>query len=315
MIQKGFVAALFVLISTSAICSGIENCSVTLELDELYNIKAKLYNSEFKYSYTENGSNFVGSRRNQVYKSFFLQCFKFQLEKTNLNELSSKDLHKLFNIMVHVNFYNQEKLLRLYLKKIISIKKSKGEIISNLLEMLHSAYIRSRSIQEAKQLESEYPDLNLPKTYSLLVKRQADRSYLELNNEEQSLVSHGFEFKKGGYVIVISSPVCSPSKRFLKWLRTSENSKLQKIFESNALFITPTDSSFYIEQMREENLKNAPLKLNYAFNKEEWPEIQLWATPTLYFFYDGKLLGQLVGWPKEGRNEELVDGLKKVKLL
>jgi len=315
MIQKGFVVAILVLISTSAICSSLENCSVNLELDELYNIKANLYNSDFEYSYTDNGSNFVGNKRNQVYKSFFRQCFKFQLEKADLDELSSKELHRLFNIIFHVNFYTQQKLLKSYLKKIILIKKSKGEIVDNLLEMLHSAYIRSRSIQEARQLESEHPNLKLPKTYALLIERQVARGYLELNNEEQSLVSQGFEFKKGGYVIVISSPVCSPSQRFLEWLRASENSKLKKIFESNALFITPTDSSFYIEHMLEANLKNAPLKLNYAFDKEEWPEIQLWATPTLYFFYDGELQGQLIGWPKEGRKEELIDGLKKVKLL
>ena len=55
--------------------------------------------------------------------------------------------------------------------------------------------------------------------------------------------------------------------------------------------------------------------MQYTYKESDWPEIDYWGTPTLYFYHDGELKQQLVGWPREGREKQLKEALRNVGLL
>ena len=63
------------------------------------------------------------------------------------------------------------------------------------------------------------------------------------------------------------------------------------------------------------NPKYAQLNMQTSFAMTDWPEIKYRGTPTMYFYQNGKLVSQLIGWPKEGQKQALIDALTKVELL
>jgi hypothetical protein len=81
-----------------------------------------------------------------------------------------------------------------------------------------------------------------------------------------------------------------------------------------ASLIKPVVGELYLEEMRETNDTYAPIRLQYTYSQKQWPEIEYWATPTFYFYQDGKLVNQMSGWPKKGREQALLSGLKAVGL-
>jgi hypothetical protein len=71
------------------------------------------------------------------------------------------------------------------------------------------------------------------------------------------------------------------------------------------------------DEIKESNQQYAPIEMKYTYQESQWPEIEYWATPSFYFYFymDGKLVKQVVGWPHEGRAKALQAGLKAIALL
>jgi len=249
-----------------------------------------------------------------AYSAFYETCLKKQLNNIQINQMASKKLHRLFGLFSDVDFYSPQAVLKHNMYKVIAAKKVKGEHIDNLLLSLHKAHIRSRNIEQAQTLEKKHAHIAFSETYSLTNNIKGDKSFLILNSEKQSLKRVPFAFPNGGFVVVASLPLCSPSNRFVSWLNEAKNKKIKSQFTSNSLFLTPQASSLYIDEMVAANKAMAPLSMVYSFKQNEWPSITSWNTPTFYFYYNGELKSQLIGWPKEGREKELVSLLKAVNL-
>lgn len=49
--------------------------------------------------------------------------------------------------------------------------------------------------------------------------------------------------------------------------------------------------------------------------REEWPMIDTWHTPTFYVLENGERAEKIEGWPSEGRRAELIAALARVGLL
>lgn len=308
------------LLIVAGVASASEHftCGQTLDIHKLSEARAeieKLSYLDTEYYYSENGNHFIGDKRSEIYKNFLEECLNKQLVSYDLEALSSADLYDIFDLIRHVNFYYQDPRLVKAMELIVLARQRRGDIVSNLLTSLHKAYIRGRAITEARQLEKRYPELQFTETLPLIKNISAERGFLELDDNRQSILYRKFEFGPNGHVVVVSSPMCSPSKRFLSWLNALNREMYKAIFSRFATFVSPPGDYLHIESYHAANKEIAPIKLHYIYNKDQWPEIQLWNTPVFYFFYDGKLVSQLIGWPEEGREVALTNALKAVKLL
>jgi len=111
----------------------------------------------------------------------------------------------------------------------------------------------------------------------------------------------GFDFPKGGHIIVVANDFCSFSKRFLNFVHS--NDLIENSMKKNSTWISPVD--FDLEE-------GALIKDIY--NVSDWPEIESWETPSIYFFHDGKLVSKIIGWPNEGKVDDFIVHSNKIGL-
>jgi len=52
-----------------------------------------------------------------------------------------------------------------------------------------------------------------------------------------------------------------------------------------------------------------------AYDYHEWPMIDRWYTPVFYFLRNGRLVSEVIGWPRAGRKTEIVAALQNVGLM
>ncbi|HTX59458.1 MAG TPA: hypothetical protein VMH02_07220, partial [Verrucomicrobiae bacterium] len=55
--------------------------------------------------------------------------------------------------------------------------------------------------------------------------------------------------------------------------------------------------------------------MTFAYAESEWPAIDRWELPVFYFFRDGKLAAEVVGWPRGGRKPQILRALQQIGLV
>jgi hypothetical protein len=255
----------------------------------------------------------IADLRGKSYEAVFLQCMASVLDKAAIIKMDATILHRTFSAVRKVSFYSANRQSVSLMKMIIDEKKSRGESVSGILPKLHSAYVRTRQFDKAKVLVTEYPSIKFSALPQVKHDKSASRSLYTVNDQATKIEQTAFNFPKGGHAVVVSAPICSPCKRLFSWLQTRP--KLKKVMTEQATWITPVVGELYLEEMRETNDTYAPIRLQYTYSQKQWPEIEYWATPTFYFYQDGELVKQMSGWPKKGREQALLSGLKAVGLL
>ncbi|MBU2704746.1 hypothetical protein KCM76_02065 [Zooshikella marina] len=244
------------------------------------------------------------------YQRLFERCVQ---NRQPIKSLNNKALDSLFRSMISIVFYTENKNHVDYMRSVFDEKLKRGDRNKDAIERMHSAYISVRQFEQARQLEYTFSDIGLPITPSIELLETHERTLLRLADNGKKLVQETFSFPKGGYVVVISSPMCGFSRRFMEWLR--QQPSLFNIFAKHSIWITPVDGYFNIEEMLKSNRRNKPIHIKYTYSSTDWPEITYWGTPTLYFYNNGELKKQIIGWPKEGRGQEVLTGLKEISLL
>jgi hypothetical protein len=106
---------------------------------------------------------------------------------------------------------------------------------------------------------------------------------------------------KGPAVVLVTRDGCGFSANFQRYL--SQQPKLQQLFQQYSLQITGVGYQL-----------SANAEILDIYQTQQWPEIDYWGTPAFYFYQDGRLQGSLLGWPAEGRAEELQQMLKRIGL-
>ena len=106
------------------------------------------------------------------------------------------------------------------------------------------------------------------------------------------------------YIVAVSHPMCGPSRRAMAAIEADAG--LARIFRGNAHWIAPADRRLHLDVLRAWNQDHPLTQFAVAWRRDEWPQIDHWATPTFYFFARGDLVAKVSGWPDEGRHEELM---------
>lgn len=253
----------------------------------------------------------LGDIRASEFSKLFNNCILNRINTDYLSRLSDKDLHRLYLSLNTIFFYTMEPH---HLEKVIPLineKKKRKEDITAYMSKLYESYLKTRQFRLARQLAKQHPDIIEDRIPNIIYSKPTSRSLFSPNSN-QSLVQNAFEFSDNAEIIVISSAMCGPSKRFKTWLNS--NPKMLNLFSKKSTWIIPQTAPLYVKQMLDYNINNSSLNMSFVDKEANWPEIKYWGTPTLYFYYNGKLLKQLVGWPREGREKELIAALDLIGL-
>lgn len=258
------------------------------------------------------------------YLQLYQQCIKPVIEKQGLVKFDKKQLHNIYTIVFRAAFYSSDLDATANVAEVIFRKIQLGENHDNLIPRLYRLYIQTRQFIKAKKLVNQYPQVSMNEVVTImdatgdnitpyLPNSDNIRSYFSINEQGNQITRHKFEFPQGAHIVVVSSPICNPCKRLFTWLKSEP--KLMKVMAQHTTWLTPVEGQLFVEEMLSTYQTYQPIKLNYAHHQNEWPEISYWATPTFYFYQDGHLVGQLVGWPQEGRKAQLLAVLTKLGLL
>jgi len=122
------------------------------------------------------------------------------------------------------------------------------------------------------------------------------------------------------YIIVVTSPMCNPSRRFHDHLERSHD--LKSIFDKNSLWLNSPSGRFYPEKSIELEAQIAPNRITYLnpYGEDNYEftallDLDLSSYPVFYFVQNGQVQAKLVGWPNGGRSDELRQGMKMIGLL
>ncbi|MEM9102736.1 MAG: hypothetical protein AAGB12_10465 [Pseudomonadota bacterium] len=201
-----------------------------------------------------------------------------------VKELNNKQLHKLYLVIsdfAHISYSEKSIVL---LNTIFQEKVVRNENVSLLAKNLAQRFFNARHFEKAKLLNETYNlGLNFPKVVRTQNTKH-NRTVLKYENE--ILTEKPFELAKGEQILIVVHPNCGPSRRFEKAL--AEDPVIKKRF-ANAILIRAQGGSFAFN-------KNHLT----VFRDADWPEIPDWATPSFYYFKDGKLVNKHFGF-KDGK--------------
>ena len=260
----------------------------------------------------------------QQYLKLYNHCLKPVIKKHGINKYDKAQLHALYKALYAITLFSSDLSATTDFAKIIYRKVELKENPAVYIEKLYQAYIQTRQFTKAQELVNDYPQLNLSERVTVIdatgkgskpyrTNQDGVRSLFTLNQQGNQITRHKFEFPQGVHIVVVSSSICNPCKRLFTWLKSEP--QLMKVMEEHTTWLVPPEGRLFVNEMLETQKTFAPIKLFYAHKQQEWPEISYWATPTFYFYQNGELIGQLVGWPQEGQKEKLVAILKALSLV
>lgn len=97
----------------------------------------------------------------------------------------------------------------------------------------------------------------------------------------------------GKRVLIVASPGCSFSRKFLEQLKT--DAELAG-YAKRSLLLFPKGGSLLIPGVHEWNSANPDHPFQYMYAVDEWPGIVWWQMPLFYFLQDGKVVRRIDGW-------------------
>lgn len=273
-----------------------------LDVAQSYLSKIKLHDNHLK---TEVNSGNLLDATAELHGELYEKCLSKGITSNYLASLSSKELHQLYVSLYTISFYTNKSEIIERVLHVLKEKIKREEHVDNLIIKLHGLYIGARQFEHASQLVKQHPDILFPLTPKIIIDNtnNKQRTLLEFRGGAE-LVRENYDIANKKQIIVVTNPLCNPSKRFKKWL--DENKNINNIFKNQSTWVVPVSSRLYLKEVAEDT------SLNIIFNSNEWPEITYWGTPTFYFYDKGKLQGQLVGWPQQTNETKLIEKLKQL---
>lgn len=324
LLLMGFALSLNAHAKPAALIS----CVNPLSIEQINDATKTLHDLKLNPSveYRVNQQKFIKDPRYQNIAEFYHSCVQPQLSSFDLDKLTEQQTDTLFEALKRINFYTPRTDITDFLLRILNQKTNKQKSATYNYKLrvadIYRAMVNLRQFKQAKQLAAQYPEVELP----ALPKHISSMSYsinktlLNLNESGQQLHKVKFAPEYDNYVVIVSSPNCFASNRFIDWLFQAQNAELTSQIINKLHFVTPPSDILFSQRLTKLNQQYAQLDMQTAFAKADWPEINYWGTPTMYFYENGELVRQIVGWPKderaqEQRKQELLETLAEIKLL
>ncbi|NQZ07862.1 MAG: hypothetical protein HRT35_11935 [Algicola sp.] len=284
-----------------------------LDLDKLYNAFGQIRKEDDdNFAQTPEGEPLKDIQANR-YRSLFSQCIKGRVTSTLIKSLDAKQHVRLFTALNKVAFYTMDQQVVRLMEMLTSAEFGISKVSDKQWQLLHRAYMMSRQFEKLNDLVKSHP-LLFPEPLPVINAKAIDqRSLYQVDKNKQSLSQKPFEFPSGGHLVVVSSPICKPCKQAIGWLKSKP--AVFDVVVKNSTWITPVFGDMFFDEIKQSHKDYAPIEMKYTYQEGQWPEIEFWGTPSFYFYMDGKLVKQVVGWPGNDRAKALLAGLKAIALL
>ncbi|WP_298914584.1 hypothetical protein [uncultured Algimonas sp.] len=162
---------------------------------------------------------------------------------------------------------------------------------------LHRAYIDRRDLAAAERFSQARPHYELitPSWPERVDLKPGERRVLTLARDG-TLRERAVDLTDYG-LLVLSSPSCGFCHRARAAI--TRDDALFAAMSRSSLWVSPPSELPSDAPQRRWSDEEPELAHHIAYAREDWPEVELWATPTFLFLEDGKVVGRLTGWPED----------------
>jgi hypothetical protein len=246
-------------------------------------------------------SNESDGTRGKLIKNYYDNHIHQHQNPKGLAALTDDDLRTIFRDAYIAQFYTYDE------KYVADMELDLDEITRRRIDtpelhaLMHRAYIANRLFDKTKSMEAAAPDAFRLRFSDLAV---TSKKSVMLVTDHHSLERRPMDFDHGIHVIVISSPLCHFTQHAITQIESDPG--LAKAMATYSDWIVPPEGDLNIEPLLAWNNihKMAPMKLMYK--AREWSELSTLDTPSFYFYRDGKLAYQVIGWLKNGNMQALL---------
>lgn len=251
-------------------------------------------------------------------KRFYLELFaqfKPNLQGIKWKNVNKENLEKWFEVLDAMDFYSNNKEVTVLMQDVFEemLKTNSIAELQSRLTKLESSLVKNRMFNELDYLKNRYQDFiysELPKII-YTEKEKNTLSLLSIDFDKNNLKQINYRLPKLN-IIVVSHPLCRFSKNAREAI--AKEPLVNEVFEKYGLWLIPQHGTFDLDAINSDKYaKKYPLY--HAWDESEWKGIEFYRMPNMYFLKDGKIVGNVGGWPAEGRMGDVKQALKKLGLL
>lgn len=175
------------------------------------------------------------------------------------------------------------------------------------------AMVAAREFAQARSFVANRPLLAskpIPQVVDHLGKAFAGRSIFDYDSAAHTLVRKALPAAGEIELVMVVNANCQPSRRALDALRADPvlRARLQG---ANMTIIVPPASAIPYGFVADWNAANPALPIRIPFNVREWSSVNTQRVPTFYLLKNGRVAGEVEGWPVEGNRAGLQAMLKQ----
>jgi len=244
------------------------------------------------------------------------ELFSDAFAEEALKRSSDDDLRYLFRSAQLTSFYVADPRV-VHDMSVAFAQLKHRDIVKKLdYQQLYGAFIGARMLTEAGDFFDQYHAMDLDALPAFReapgIKADASTEWV-VNPVAPELLRQPFTFDASAQVLVVGHPLCHFSQNAVRDIFADP--QLGGVFAEHAHWLAPQDQRLKVELFQQWNRDHPQAAMSIAYKQSEWPLLDEWATPIFYFLRDGSVIAKVVGWPAEGRRDELRSALRQIGLL
>lgn len=242
--------------------------------------------------------------------------FSVLQNRTMLQSLTSADVAELFNVAYDTEFLTDDPMYLRDMQLDLGALEHRNRASSGEYLEMYDAFMGARMFSQAREIRDTHPSYAMPP-----VPRFDDRSgegnngptVLDVSSDGNVITRLDYKVSVPALVVIVVSPECHFSQFGLHDIEA--DSRIGPVFAKHALWLVPPDNaSTPIASVVTWNKLHPRERMKLAYRYAEWPMIDRWELPTFYFFKNGKLVSQVIGWPRGGRKPAVMAALTRIGL-
>jgi hypothetical protein len=237
-----------------------------------------------------------------------------------LTRLSDADLEAVFRATELITAYVRLPVHAEAQAAVIAELEARGKAEPRHQKRLFQTWLSLRKLDEARALRAKHPEAKLPAVPDLrdgggAITGQPNVWTVAADATDAApvLERRSVDLSGAAQVVVIANPFCHFAQAAVAALDADPS--LRPVLAAHSSWITPQDGFFAVDETQEWNRAHPGMPIGFSVQRDDWPAIDTWSTPTFYFLQRGALVAKVEGWPKAGRRDEIAAALKKIGLL
>ncbi len=285
-------------------------------------IPASEIDSAFSTFHSEVEKEVAASRRGsdtqlrQHAAETYERLFRTRLTRASLNDLSSADLDLVHRAAETAGTYALEERYARDMVAILNELSRRGDTTKLHYTTTYRMLVAVRDFAGARRLAAKYPAEEfevLPTVRADLESAKGPSIWL-LNDDRSEVVRRRLDIVEAGpTIVVVSHPLCHFSRNAVSAIASDD--VLGPVFRSYATWIVPQSGTLNLPALQRWNREHRDFEVALVVRQAEWTFVDYWNTPTFYFLKDGAIVQKVIGWPKEGRREDLLSASRKAGIL